>query len=373
MPATVYFADMRSTSPKTSTVGKIERLLAELGVGTAVRKGDLTAIKVHFGELGNDAYVSPVFARKAADAVRAAGGRPFFSDTNTLYSGSRSNGPAHLETAIAHGFDFSVCGAPIVIADGMKSADWREVAIGKKWFERVKIASAFLDADSMVVVSHFKGHEMAGFGGAIKNLAMGCAPAAGKRDQHSCKFFVKEAKCVGCGLCVEVCPVGAPVLSGPKGPGAKASIERATCIGCGECALRCAPKAITMDWKVEIVEFTEKMTEYALGAVKGKEGRVLYLNFVRDVVPECDCAPWSDAPLVADIGILASTDPVAIDQAAFDLVKAAPVAAGSVIEGKAGAGDDKFAAVHPETRGLTQLEYGAAIGLGSREYTLVGI
>lgn len=368
----VYFADMRATSHKTSTVAKIERLLSALEAGKAVRKGDLTAIKIHFGELGNDAYVSPVFARKAAEAVRAAGGKPFFADTNTLYTGSRSNGPDHLETAIAHGFDFSVCGAPVVIADGIKSSDWREVEIGKKWFDRVKIASGFLDADSLVVVSHFKGHEMSGFGGAIKNLAMGCAPAAGKREQHSCKFFVKEAACVGCGTCAEVCPVGAPSLAGEKGS-LKAAIDRGRCIGCGECALQCPTKAITMDWKVEIAEFTEKMTEYALGAVKGKEGRVLYLSFVRDVVPECDCAPWSDSPLVADIGILAGTDPVAIDQAAYDLVTAAPAAPGSMIEGKAGAGDDKFLAAHPETRGLLQLEHGEAIGLGSRKYELVKI
>ena len=372
MASKVYFADMRATGPKTSTIAKIERLLSALEVGKAVRKGDLTAIKIHFGELGNDSYVSPVFARKAADLVRASGGKPFFADTNTLYTGSRSNGPDHLETAVAHGFDFSVCGAPVVIADGIKSGDFREVEIGKKWFERVKIATGFLDADSMVVVSHFKGHEMAGFGGAIKNLAMGCAPAEGKREQHSCKFFVKKAKCVGCGECAKVCPVSAPVIATESGE-RKATIDKAKCIGCGECALDCPTKAITMDWEVEIAEFTEKMTEYALGAVKGKEGRVLYLSFVRDVVPECDCASWSDSPLVADIGVLAGDDPVAIDQAAYDLVTAAPAAPGSLIEGKAGAGDDKFLAAHPGTRGLLQLEHGEAIGLGSRKYELVRI
>ncbi len=373
MASKVYFTDMRARSPKDSGIAKVERLITALEPERAIRRGDLVAIKVHFGELGNDAYVSPVMARKAADAIRALGARPFFTDTNTLYTGSRSNGPEHLETAIAHGYDFAVCGAPLVIADGIKSSDFREVEINQKWFSRAKIASAFLDADAMLVISHFKGHEMAGFGGAIKNLAMGCAPALGKREQHSCRFFVKKAKCVGCGLCVELCPVAAPALTQRSDEAGKKSavIDRARCIGCGECALRCPTKAITMDWKVEIAEFTEKMTEYALAAIAGKKDRVLYLSFVRDVVPECDCAPWADAPLVPDIGILAGTDPVAIDQAAYDLVTASPAAPSSLIEGKAGPGDDKFLAAHPDTRGLIQLEYGERIGLGSRAYELV--
>jgi uncharacterized Fe-S center protein len=235
----------------------------------------------------------------------------------------------------------------------------------------VKIASAFLDADSMVVLSHFKGHEMAGFGGAIKNLAMGCAPPVGKREQHAVKFFVKEAKCVACRACIENCPAAAISLAGSGGT--KAKIDPAKCIGCGECAMRCRVRAIGLDWATEIVPFTERLVEYAYGAVAGKAGRVVYVTFVKDVVPDCDCAPWSDAPVVADQGILASADPVAIDRAAYDLVRAAPAAAGSALDGKAGAGDDKFALLHPETRGLVQLEYGERIGLGSWDYELVTV
>lgn len=376
MPVPVYFADMRSRSASTSTLAKVRKLLDLAGAGTIVRKDDLVAIKVHFGELGNDAFVSPVFARAAAEAARAAGGKPFFADTNTLYTGSRSNAVDHLETAVLHGFDRAVAGAPAIIADGLKSADWREVPIEGKWFTKAKIASGFLDADAMIVVSHFKGHEMAGFGGAIKNLAMGCASAPGKRDQHSCRFFVKQAKCTACGACVLVCPVTAITMDaeagGATGRGA-AAIDRATCVGCGECASRCPVKTISMDWKVEIAEFTEKMTEYAWAASLGKRGKVLHLLFVRSVVPECDCAPWSDAPLVADIGVLASVDPVAIDQAAYDLVKAAPSLPGSAAWEKAGPGDDKFVAVHPDTRGLLQLEHGERLGLGSRDYTLIEV
>ncbi|HTX71263.1 MAG TPA: DUF362 domain-containing protein [Rectinemataceae bacterium] len=375
MAVPVFFADYRSNGPKRNTLAKLGKLLDAAGLSGIVRTGDLTAIKIHFGELGNDAFVSPVQARRIADAVRALGAKPFFADTNTLYSGSRSNAADHLATAHAHGFVPEVCGAPVLIADGLRGSDWREVELDGTWFKRAKIASAFLDADSFVAISHFKGHEMAGFGGAIKNIAMGCAPPAGKREQHAVKFFVVEAKCTACGTCVEVCPVGAISLEGAALSGGRraALIDRTKCIGCGECASRCPVKAISMDWKTEIVPFTEKMTEYAHAAVKGKEGRRLFVTFVKDVVPDCDCAPWSDAPMVADLGILASVDPVAIDQAAYDLVTAAPPSAGSLVDGKAAAGQDKFAAIHPETRGLVQLEHGERIGLGSREYELVRV
>ena len=368
MAVPVYFADARAKSPKTSSIAKLERLIERLGLEKLLKSDDLAAIKIHFGELGNDAFVSPIFARVVADAIRKTGAKPFFADTNTLYTGSRSNAIDHYETAIRHGFDFSVCGAPVIIADGLRSGNWREVSIDKKWFRTVKIAGDFVEADALIAVSHFKGHEMAGFGGAIKNLAMGCASSAGKQDQHSVRFFVKAQKCVGCMTCAAVCP--AKAVSPFEG---KAIIDKAKCIGCGECASRCPTKAITMDWEVEIEEFTQKLVEYAYGAVKGKEGKRAFISFVTKVVPDCDCASWSDLPIVPDIGILVSTDPVAIDQAAYDLVKAAPPSSGSAIDGKAGPGDDKFGPLHPGTRPLVQLEYGEAIGLGSRDYELVRI
>jgi len=369
MPVPVWFAGLEARSQARNTVSKLALLLDQVLAGNAVRAGDLCALKIHFGETGNDSYVSPVFARAVADATRSRGAKPYFTDTGTLYTGDRSNAVDHLSVAARHGFVPEVVGAPVIIADGVKSADWRPVALGKKWFASAKIASGILDADSMLVVSHFKGHEMSGFGGAIKNLAMGCAPAAGKRDQHSCRFFVTAKRCVACGKCTEVCPTGAARQEGTD----KAVIDREACIGCGECALFCPPKAIQMDWDVEIGEFTEKLTEYALAATTGKADRIAYLTFVTKVVPVCDCAPWSDVPLVSDIGILASTDPVAIDRAAFELVKAADVPAGSPIEGKAGRGDDKFAAMHPKTKGEIQLTYGEAIGLGSNDYELITV
>lgn len=371
MATPVYFMDARAKSEKTNSLAKMGALLAKLAEDNpeALRSEDLCAIKIHFGELGNDAFISPVLARAAADLAKNRGAKPFFADSNTLYKGSRSNAVDHLNTAMAHGFVPEVCGAPAIIADGLRSGDWREVDLPAACsrFRSAKIAGAFLDADSMIVLSHVKGHEMAGFGGAIKNLAMGCAPYMGKREQHSVKFFVKDKKCVSCGRCVPACPASAITMPA----GAKASIDTAACIGCGECLSYCVPRAIAMDWDVALPEFTEKMTEYALGAVHGKAGRVLYLSVVQKVVPLCDCVGWNDLPVVPDLGFLASMDPVAIDQAAFDLVKAAPTWPGSALDGKAGAGDDKFKAMHPNTEPELQMAHGERIGLGSRSYQLI--
>lgn len=365
MPAIVYFADASARSPKRNSVSKLAALLEAAGLAGIVAKDDLVAIKVHFGELGNDSYPSPVLGRVLADAIRARGGKPFFADTGTLYRGSRSNAVDHHETATLHGYERAVAGAPVIIADGLKGRDYREVSIEGRWFKKAKIASAFLDADAMVVLSHFKGHEMAGFGGAIKNLAMGCAPAAGKREQHSCRFFVMTERCVVCKRCLPVCPRDAIIIMEGK-----AHIDKAKCIGCGECSPYCATRAIQLDWDVEIVEFTQKLTEYAYAATRGKEGKLLFLSVLTDIVPDCDCAPWSDLPLVQDIGFLASTDPVALDQACFDLVTAAPALEGSAAFGKAGAGEDKFTAIHAGTRGSVQLEHGESLGLGVRGYEL---
>lgn len=367
MSAKVYFADFKARNTKQNTVSKIVKLLEAAGIADTIKADDLCAIKIHFGEMGNDSHISPVFARSVVDLVRKCGAKPFLTDTNTLYKGSRANAFDHLETAIAHGFTSSVTNCPVIIADGLTSQNLRILPLNGKWFKSVKIAGDIADASSMVVMSHFKGHEMAGFGGAIKNLAMGCAPASGKRDQHSPKLFVNAKKCVSCGACVQVCPQNAISLE----KGQKAVIATEKCIGCGECLSACAVKAIQMNWDIDTPEFMERMTEYALGAVQGKQNKIIYINFVNRVVPECDCCSWSDVPIVHDIGILASTDPVALDQACFDLVKEAEVTPGSLLDGKAKKGDDKFTILHPNSKGTIQLEYGEKLGLGVREYELV--
>lgn len=346
---------------KTSKIVKVARLCDAVGLKKIVKKNELTAIKLHFGEYGNDTHLNPTLVRQVVDKVLDAGGKPFLTDTTTLYSGSRHNAVDHLQTAYLHGFTPSVVRAPVIVADGLYGENDVPVRIKAKHFKEVHIATEIRRAPAMVVLSHFKGHEMAGFGGAIKNLAMGGASVRGKKDQHATHVRVDEKICVGCGKCVKACPQKALSLSKKK---SHVYVER--CIGCFECITVCPVKAVNIDWGTEMIPFIERLTEYAYGVVKGRQKRICYINFVLNVTPDCDCVAWSDTPLVPDLGILASTDPVALDQACFDLVNKAP----GLAAGLDGSVPDKFTARWPNTRGDIQLSYGEEIGLGSRNYKL---
>ena len=380
MAATVYMAKIEVKNPADNKLGKIKRLCEAVGLADKVRplgdgnggQDELTCIKMHFGEAGNDTYLRPEFARVVVDMCKAAGTRPFLADTCTLYKGSRHNGVDYLETAYRHGFLPYVVDAPVVMADGMTSQYWREVTINKKHFQSVKIAGGCLDANAMVVLSHFKGHAFGGFGGAIKNLAMGCAPQEGKIDQHGRSIAIWDG-CIGCGQCVKVCPRSAlSLIPNPKGKGRICAIDKTKCIGCYECVTVCKQGAISVDLPNEYSEFAERMAEYAYGSVldKAATGRICYLNFVINVTQQCDCAGWSDPAIVPDLGILASTDPVAIDQASFDLVKNAPSLMKLGEHASHSHGYDKFQALHPRTSGYHQIEYAESIGMGTREYEL---
>ncbi len=368
MESAVYFANARARSDKESKVNKIGRLFDAAGFSEIIRKGDLTAIKLHFGELGNDSYVSPVFVRQIVDKVKALGARPFLTDTNTLYGGSRANSVDHIKTAIRHGFDYSVTGAPLIIADGLNSDYYRDVKIDKKHFKSVKIAGEIAAADSMIVVSHFKAHLPAGFGGAIKNLGMGCSPATGKSEQHSAKPIINQELCIGCKSCVENCPVFALTVNEKI-----SGVNYDACRGCGKCLRACPTHAIDFNWLVELPPFMERITEYALGAINGKNGRIGYFNFLLNITPDCDCVPWSDHPFVPDIGILASSDPVAIDHACYDLVNNQIGLHNSLLQRNYAQGEDKFKGVWENTEGLIQIDYGAKIGLGNKDYRLIEV
>lgn len=369
MKSKVYFYNMRANRPSGSISAKVAKLFDVAGFKNIFSKNELVAIKIHFGERGNNAYINPIYVRQVVDKIKSNGGKPFLTDTNTLYKGSRSNGVDHLVTAIENGFAYAVVNAPLVIADGILSKDSVEVKIDKKHFDTVKIASNIFFANSMIVMSHFKGHEMAGFGGAIKNMAMGCAPAAGKQQQHSTVHPIVGKGCTACQMCIRNCPVNA--ISMVDG---SAYIDPSICIGCGECVSICRYDVIKPQWGTDMDVFVERMTEYAYGAYSTKIGKIAFINFVMNVTPLCDCTPWSDAPIVPDVGILASFDPVAIDQASYDLVNQQFGHKGTALDDSGhgmNPGEDKFTAIHPETRGDIQLKYGEQLGMGTREYELV--
>jgi uncharacterized Fe-S center protein len=366
MASTVYFARVNAGSKDESAIAHIRQLFEAAQFDMLIEADALTAIKLHVGERGNDSHLRPEHVRQVVELVQASGGRPFVTDTNTLYSGSRHDAVDHLATALEHGFDYAVLGAPFIVSDGLVSDHYRDVRIDKKHFDTVKIAGDIVAAPSMIVLSHFKAHAMAGFGGAIKNLAMGCAPSAGKADQHKgMKPVVDAQKCTACGVCMGVCPRSAiTIVDGAS------RINHDRCVGCGECMTMCATSCITYDWENDLQRFVEMLTEYAFGASVGKRS-VGYLNFLLQITPDCDCVPWSDAPIVPDIGILASKDPVAVDAASVDLVNRQRGIPGTRLVKNLEPGGDKFKGVWSETQGLTQITYGEQIGLGTSSYELV--
>jgi uncharacterized Fe-S center protein len=268
--------------------------------------------------------------------------------------------------ATKNGFSYSVVDAPVIIADGLRGRSETRVQIHRKRFKNVFIASDIAHADAMISVSHFKAHELTGFAGTLKNISMGCASRRGKLAQHSTVSpKVKKKRCTGCGDCEAHCPVDAISFEAKK-----AIIDSDTCIGCGECIHICPHAAVGIRWNQSIPVFLENMVEYALGAVNGKSDKALYLNFITDVSPSCDCPPYNDAPIVRDLGILAATDPVAVDQASVDLVNQEPVIQGSCLDEKGAAETDKFKALYPKVDWETQLDYAEELGLGTRNYTL---
>lgn len=365
MSSKVYFADIRS-GYRENLFDKLCRLLDAAKIKTLFTRGDLIAIKVHFGEKGGHAYIRPTFIRRIVDRLLTDGCTPFLTDSCTLYPGERKEAASALKCAIENGFDFAVAGAPLIMCDGLRGHDARRVPISGELLKDADIASGILDADGMVVVSHFKCHELTGFGGAIKNLGMGCSSRTGKMVQHgNVAPNVKEDECSSCGACLRVCAHDA--ISSVKG---KARIDIDKCVGCARCITICPDTAIKINWGAESTQVMMKMAEYACGAVTGKERKTLYINFVTQVSPLCDCYGHSDAPIVPDQGILVSYDPVALDQACADLVIAAEGLPNTALTTNLKAGEDKFRGLHPDIDWEITLKHAEKMGLGSRDYQL---
>jgi len=355
------------TRQGASLPAKTQRLFRAAGLHKCVSRNDLVAIKLHWGEVGNLAYLAPPLVRAVVDQVKDCGGKPFLTDANTLYRGGRRNAVDNILTAVQNGFALETVGAPVIVSDGLKGMDYAEVKGPGPHFETLKISSAVYHADAMIVLTHFKGHLLMGFGGAVKNLGMGCASPAGKQAMHSdLRPTVKRSLCTGCGTCLRYCPASAIRMTPEK----KAAIRKNRCIGCGECTAVCPEGAIPIRWKSDQTTVQEKTAEYALAALHGKEGKCGFINFLNNLSPDCDCFSWNDTPIAPDVGILAALDPVAIDQASVELVNRAPGLPGSQLDDVKS--KDKIRRVTGVDWQAT-LSHGEKIGLGSRKWKKVVI
>jgi uncharacterized Fe-S center protein len=377
MKSSVFFSDLKVESGKT-LLDKLDILLDRADLKGKIGEKDLVAIKLHFGEKGNTAYVRPIFLRRVVDRVKQYKGKPFLTDTNTLYGGTRSEAVSHLTTALENGFTESGVNAPILIADGLRGNSAVKIRIDKPIFKTVSVAREIYMADGLITVTHFKGHELSGFGGALKNLGMGCASREGKLSQHSnISPRVNAKACKGCKACLGWCAQEAISLQLPQSEvetkHSIAFIDPKKCVGCGECILTCPSGAIQIQWNESVPIFQKKMVEHAYGAIQKKKSKTLYLNFLTQVSPACDCYGYSDTPIVNDIGILSSEDPVAIDQASVDLVNGQEGNRSSKLTGAWERGEDKFRAIYPQVDWTVQLAYAEEIGLGTREYELIKI
>ena len=370
----VYFTDFR-TKLGEGLPTKLKRLIKDAGIGQIDMDNKFVAIKMHFGELGNLGFLRPNYAKAVADMVKELGGKPFLTDCNTLYPGSRKNALEHLECAWENGFTPLSVGCPVIIADGLKGTDDITVpVIGGEHIKEAKIGHAIMDADVFISLTHFKGHEMTGFGGAIKNIGMGCGSRAGKKDQHiNGKPHIIEDQCRGCLRCQRECANDGLLFDDVK---KKMTINTENCVGCGRCLGACNFNAIEFsNWSAS-EELNCRMAEYTKAVIDGRPS--FHISLIVDVSPNCDCHCENDAPILPNIGMLASFDPLALDQACVDACMAATPLANSQLSNNMAKSDfidhhDHFTNSTPESEWRTCLSHAEKIGIGSREYDLIVI
>lgn len=367
----VYFTDFRARLGEGLPT-KFKRLIKQAGIDKIDMENKFVAIKMHFGELGNISYLRPNYAKAVADVVKELGGKPFLTDCNTLYPGSRKNALEHLECAWENGFTPMTVGCPVIIGDGLKGTDDIDVPVsGGEYIKEAKIGHAIMDADVFISLTHFKGHEMTGFGGAIKNIGMGCGSRAGKKDQHiNGKPVIAEEKCVGCRRCQRECANDGLEF---KEDSKKMTITD-NCVGCGRCLGACNFDAIDFTNYAASKELNRRMAEYTKAVVDGRP--CFHISLIVDVSPNCDCHNENDAPILPNLGMFASFDPLALDQACVDAcLRATPLPNSQLSDNLAKPGfedhHDHFTNSTPESEWSTCLEHAEKIGLGSREYELV--
>ena len=316
-PSKVYFTNFRTSSAE-NRIQKLKRLMLTAGMDRIDFQNKYVAIKIHFVELGNVSFLRPNYAKAVADVVYDLGGRPFLTDCNTLYPGSRKNALEHLECAQLNGFWPMTVGCQVLIGDGLRGTDEVEVPVPNgEYVKNAKIGRAIMDADVFISLTHFKGHEMTGFGGALKNIGMGCGSRAGKMEQHADgKPQVDTDACRGCRRCAKEC--GSDAISYVN---KKAVIDYDKCKGCGRCIGACSFDAIYSPDDAAVETLDRKMAEYAHAVCYGRP--CFHVSLVQDISPNCDCHGENDAPILPDIGMFASFDPVALDQACADACLAA--------------------------------------------------
>ena len=364
-PSKVYFTDFRA-DPKENLLQKLKRLCITAGIKDIDFNNKYAAIKIHFGEYGNLAYLRPNYARVIADLVRELGGKPFLTDCNTLYVGSRKNALDHLETAYANGFTPLSTGCHILIGDGLKGGDEALVPVDGEYIKEAKIGRAIMDADIFISLNHFKGHECTGFGGALKNIGMGCGSRAGKMEMHNDgKPHVKTDACIGCKACAKICAHDAPTFAADG----KATIDHQKCVGCGRCLAICPADAIRNQSSSSNDLLNIKIAEYSKAVLEGRPH--FHISLICDVSPNCDCHAENDAAIIPNVGMLASFDPVALDVACADLCNAQPILTNSHLGECAPLPGDHFKMNHPNTNWRTCVAHAEKIGIGRQSYELI--
>ncbi|MBQ9904989.1 MAG: DUF362 domain-containing protein [Synergistaceae bacterium] len=370
----VYFTDFRC-NPDEGPADKLKRLIKAAGIDRLNMDGKFVAIKMHFGELGNMSFLRPNYAKAVADTVASFGGKPFLTDCNTMYPGSRKNAIEHLYCAWENGFTPLSAGCPVIIADGLKGMDDIGVPVnGGEYVKEAKIGRAIMDADVFISLTHFKGHEMTGFGGTIKNIGMGCGSRAGKKEQHSNgKPTINPELCRGCKRCLRECANNGLHFNDDT---RKMKVISENCVGCGRCIGACNFDAIEFEQDAAIKELNCRMAEYTKAVVDGRPN--FHISIICDVSPLCDCHSGNDVPILPDIGMFASFDPLALDQACVDAcLKEKPLPNTQLTDemNKPDFHDhgDHFDNANPNTEYKTCLSHAEKIGLGNREYEIVTV